>query len=97
LLTYKSFFLTVVPPGSDLREVANTWGKEVVDLWNAGAGQLEDPRLYVNYAIGHSYETVESVYGYEPWRLDRLRGLKAKYDPNNRFRFFVPIIPEATE
>jgi hypothetical protein len=28
----------------------------------------------------------------EPWRLERLRGLKQKYDPDNRFRFFAPIV-----
>ena len=93
MFTVKRFFLTVVPPGSDLLEVADTWGKEAWDLWNAG----QDPQVYVNYAIGHPYETLESIYGYEAWRLDRLRGLKAKYDPNNSFRFYVPIIPGSAQ
>jgi hypothetical protein len=30
---------------------------------------------------------------YEAWRLRKLRDLKQKYDPNNRFRFFAPILP----
>jgi hypothetical protein len=33
---------------------------------------------------------------YEPWRLDKLRSLKAKYDPQNRFRYFEPIVSGST-
>ncbi|KAL8630706.1 hypothetical protein Q9189_003547 [Teloschistes chrysophthalmus] len=43
---------------------------------------------YVNYANGD--EPIEALYGYEGWRLDRLRALKKKYDPSNKFRFFNP-------
>jgi hypothetical protein len=64
------------------------WAREAWDLWTEG----QDAHSYVNYAIGQPYETVESVYGYEPWRLARLRALKAKYDPRNSFRFYVPIL-----
>ncbi|KEY64683.1 hypothetical protein S7711_02883 [Stachybotrys chartarum IBT 7711] len=84
------YFLVVVFPGSNLEEAAEVWAREAWDLWTEG----QDAHSYVNYAIGQSYETVESVYGYEPWRLARLRALKAKYDPRNRFRFYVPILPE---
>lgn len=45
--------------------------------------------VYVNYAFGD--ETQEQVYGYEPWRLQRLRELKKKYDPQGRFNFYEPI------
>ena len=44
---------------------------------------------YVNYAFGD--ETQEEVYGYEPWRLERLRALKKKYDPLGGFNFYEPI------
>lgn len=64
-----------------------------MDLWNAGQPNRL-PKTYVNYAQGYQYETLESVYGYESWRLERLRSLKATYDPENRFRFFVPIMPQ---
>ena len=83
------YFLTAVPPGSDLKEPAETWAKEAWELWGAGSGQ--PIQTYVNYASGQPHETLESVYGYEPWRVDRLRGLKAKYDPYNRFRFYEPV------
>ncbi|KAK4039499.1 6-hydroxy-D-nicotine oxidase [Parachaetomium inaequale] len=46
-------------------------------------------RSYVNYGYGD--ETLQALYGYEPWRLEKLRGLKRKYDPDNRFRFFAPL------
>ncbi|KAI1497641.1 hypothetical protein F5X99DRAFT_421199 [Biscogniauxia marginata] len=88
------FFNTAVPEGSDLLDAAETWAKEAWDLWNGGQpGRL--PKTYVNYAFGHDYETLESIYGYESWRLDRLRSLKATYDPENRFRFFVPIVSDS--
>ncbi|KAI0879960.1 FAD-binding domain-containing protein [Annulohypoxylon maeteangense] len=85
------FFTTTVPKGSNLLEPAKTWAKDTWDLWNAGQpGQK--PAMYVNYATGNDYESLESIYGYDSWRLERLRGLKNKYDPHNRFRFYVPII-----
>ncbi|ORY71065.1 uncharacterized protein BCR38DRAFT_415840 [Pseudomassariella vexata] len=86
-------FTTTVPEGSDLQEPAEAWAKEVWDLWNGGQPERK-PQTYVNYALNHPYETLEAIYGYEPWRLERLRGLKAKYDPQNRFRYYVPILPQ---
>ena len=87
---YRVFF-SEVPEGSDLLDAAETWAKETWDIWNAGQPS-RPPKTYVNYAQGHDYETLESIYGYEPWRLHRLRSLKATYDPENRFRFYVPIV-----
>lgn len=54
-------------------------------------GEPQRPlNTYVNYAYGD--ETLEQIYGYEPWRLKKLRALKKKYDPMNRFRFYNPIV-----
>ena len=36
---------------------------------------------YANYASGS--ETRENLYGFEPWRLQKLEYLKKKYDPDN--------------
>ena len=44
---------------------------------------------YVNYATGD--ESQEALFGYEPWRLRRLRKLKKKYDPFERFSLYGPI------
>ena len=69
---------------------ATGWSNATRDLFNGG--QPGRPVVtYVNYAMGS--ESLESMYGYEPWRLERLRDLKSKYDPQNRFRYYNPIIP----
>jgi FAD/FMN-containing dehydrogenase len=43
----------------------------------------------VNYATGD--ETLKQVYGYDEWRLEKLRALKAKWDPEGRFNHYHPI------
>ncbi|KAL8703191.1 MAG: hypothetical protein Q9201_003610 [Fulgogasparrea decipioides] len=58
-------------------------------IWHAGDTPGRNVTAYLNYANGD--ESVEALYGYESWRLDRLRGLKKIYDPYNKFRFFNPI------
>ncbi|KAJ5679529.1 hypothetical protein N7462_007773 [Penicillium macrosclerotiorum] len=83
-------FDTVTAQGDTAREKAAwAWAAEVRDQWNAGQPDLP-VNAYVNYAMG--LETLEQRYGHEKWRLDRLRGLKARYDPQNRFRFYNPIV-----
>ncbi|KAI1812660.1 hypothetical protein GGS20DRAFT_599881 [Poronia punctata] len=86
-----SYATATVPDGSDLRPVAEAWMKAHWDIWNEGQPGRK-PATYVNYATGTAYQTVETIYGYEPWRLQRLRSLKARYDPHNSFRFYSPII-----
>ncbi|KAI0886283.1 uncharacterized protein GGS22DRAFT_179185 [Annulohypoxylon maeteangense] len=63
--------------------------RQIRDLWNAGAPNLK-PSTYVNYAFGD--ESIQSIYGYEPWRLARLRVLKKKYDPKNQFSYYNPFV-----
>ena len=52
-------------------------------------GTGSELRAYVNYANGD--ESQGAVFGYEPWRLQRLRELKKRYDPLGRFNFYEPI------
>jgi hypothetical protein len=85
-------FFADIPEGSGLYNATEAWAQENRRLWNAGQPHRR-PRTYVNYSVGKDYETLPALYGYEPWRLHRLRSLKAKYDPHNRFRYYVPIIP----
>jgi len=87
------FFATVVPEGSNLLGPAEKWAREARDMWYAGAPTRKSA-TYVNYASGNRYEGLKSIYGYESWRLARLRKLKAKYDPHNRFRFYVPVLSD---
>jgi hypothetical protein len=74
---------------SDSKELARRYARQVRDMWNAGDSNLK-PLTYVNYAFGD--ESVESMYGHDAWRLERLRGLKQKYDPANAFRYYNPIV-----
>lgn len=67
--------------------LAYSYGKKVREAMLAGTG--ERLGAYVNYAIGD--ESNEAVYGYEKWRLKRLRDLKKKYDPQGKFGFFERI------
>ncbi|KAI0532994.1 hypothetical protein GGR58DRAFT_522206 [Xylaria digitata] len=83
-----AYFITPVPAGKEA--AATAWAYASRDLWNQGQPHRR-PTTYVNFAAGD--ESLEMIYGYEPWRLQRLRSLKAKYDPNNRFRWYNPIIP----
>ncbi|KAK6210534.1 hypothetical protein LQW54_006142 [Pestalotiopsis sp. IQ-011] len=88
------YFLSAIPDEdeSDLKAVAEEWAKETWDLWLEGEDVGSRPTTYVNYAFGHDYETQASIYGDEAWRLEKLRELKAEYDPNNRFRYYNPIV-----
>jgi FAD/FMN-containing dehydrogenase len=44
---------------------------------------------YVNYAIGG--EELPQVYGRDSDRLQRLRAIKTKFDPYNRFGFYASL------
>ncbi|RAH42320.1 FAD-binding domain-containing protein [Aspergillus brunneoviolaceus CBS 621.78] len=64
------------------------WAAQTKALWEEGDPSLR-PSTYVNYA--HGDESLESMYGYESWRLTRLRALKAQFDPESRFNYYNPI------
>lgn len=83
-------FNAQVPDGDTEREKAAwAWAAEVRDQWNEGQPE-RTVNAYVNYAAGT--ESLEERYGHESWRLKKLKKLKARYDPDNRFRFYNPII-----
>jgi hypothetical protein len=44
---------------------------------------------YVNYAFGD--ESQQAMYGYESWRLEKLKQLKRQYDPRGKFNHLAPI------
>jgi len=46
-------------------------------------------KAYVNIVWGD--EALPEIYGYESWRLHKLKALKEKYDPKGAFNFYAPI------
>ncbi|GKT47127.1 FAD-linked oxidoreductase chyH [Colletotrichum spaethianum] len=68
------------------------WKKEFIAT--SGYGRLQQ---YVNY--GNTTSTMrdppEALYGYDSWRLEKLRALKRRYDPENVFRWYQPLMEES--
>ncbi|KAF2165952.1 hypothetical protein M409DRAFT_66888 [Zasmidium cellare ATCC 36951] len=82
-------FITHPPHDANFEEIGEVAGRRIQDILFEGDGKGEgERRMYVNYA--HGYETLEEVYG-EGWRVERLRGLKRRWDPEGAFGFYVPI------
>ncbi|KAF1968485.1 FAD-binding domain-containing protein [Bimuria novae-zelandiae CBS 107.79] len=73
----------------DTKAQAAVWLKDLTDALYEGVAEAER-HAYVNYATGN--ESVPEIYGREEWRLERLRGLKQTWDPENKFRFFLPLV-----
>ncbi|KAK8057135.1 FAD-binding domain-containing protein [Apiospora saccharicola] len=65
--------------------------KGYADRFRAAMVEGSRDRLYayVNYASGD--EGLEAVYGYDQWRLEKLRRLKKAWDPKGRMDFYNPI------
>ncbi|RDW68614.1 FAD linked oxidase [Coleophoma crateriformis] len=69
---------------------------EFLDEWKAkfiqvsGFGRLHQ---YVNYGnTTPNHDQPEALYGYEPWRLRKLRTLKQRYDPDGIFSWYQPFV-----
>lgn len=77
-----------MPDGPDLDKKAAALGESIRQIFYKSSGR-EELHAYVNYAYGT--ETTKTTFGYEPWRQEKLRSLKAKYDPKGRFNFYAPI------
>ncbi|KAF4628137.1 hypothetical protein G7Y89_g10017 [Cudoniella acicularis] len=79
--------LFTYPANASLGQTVFEIGKQVRSAFLNGTGLPLS--AYVNYANGD--ESQQAVYGYELWRLQRLKGLKETYDPQGKFNFFEPI------
>ncbi|KAI1506779.1 FAD binding domain-containing protein [Biscogniauxia marginata] len=66
---------------------ARQWRDQLVDPQYSG---YDIESVYMNYA--HGDERLEAMYGYEPWRLERLRSLKQRYDPHGFFNFYNSVL-----
>lgn len=76
------------PSGPELERKATNLGNQLRNIIFNATGR-DDIRAYINYAYGS--ETSQQIYGSEKWRLQRLRNLKKKYDPQGKFSFYAPI------
>ncbi|PYI01617.1 FAD-binding domain-containing protein [Aspergillus sclerotiicarbonarius CBS 121057] len=76
------------PNGTELDRRAANLGQELRNILFKGT-RRDDIRAYVNYA--HGDETPQQLYGSEKWRQQRLRALKAKYDPSGKFSYYAPV------
>src|SRR5256714_13290153 len=75
-----------IDPGDDDRNVAVARGySSALAPWAIGGG-------YINYASESAGDGLETEYGAE--RFARLRDVKRRYDPDNRFRFNHNISPD---
>ncbi|KAL9610448.1 MAG: hypothetical protein Q9167_004846 [Letrouitia subvulpina] len=68
---------------------------QTVDAWTSAIRAQMDKtsgydKLYVYQNYAHS-EPLQAIDGYEPWRLERLKQLKRKYDPRQMFSAYHPI------
>ncbi|KAF2135670.1 uncharacterized protein K452DRAFT_281181 [Aplosporella prunicola CBS 121167] len=77
-------------PNESLDSNAIAWGNEAVQVLVDGS-QGRNRTTYVNYALGVGNESLESIYGYESWRLEKLKDLKRRFDPEERISFYNPI------
>lgn len=97
MLTERHSLLQVSLQNLD-REVAsnewlNGWKRRLIDV--SGYGRLQQ---YSNYGHGTNInDPVEAMYGYDEWRLNKLRALKKQYDPENWFRWYQPFWPDEAE
>jgi hypothetical protein len=77
-------------PESRIDPLADKYGRALRQILLDASADPQHLRAYVNYA--HGNEDLREVYGWEDWRLEKLRQLKAKWDPENKMRYYVPIV-----
>ncbi|KAL2016663.1 hypothetical protein VTK56DRAFT_3207 [Thermocarpiscus australiensis] len=77
-------------PNTTIDPIAADFGKELRQCLLDGSDDLAHLHAYVNYADGD--EPLPAVYGWEEWRLEKLRKLKAQWDPENKMRYYVPFV-----
>jgi len=74
-------------PGTGSEGEAAKYGKGVRKALLEGSGG--PLYAYVNYARGD--ESLQAVYGYEDWRVKKLKGLKKDWDPEGKFDYYIPV------
>lgn len=68
---------------------AMAYGEQIRQALFAGLPSGDKEHTYVNYAMGT--ESFNQMYGYDTARIKRLKALKKKLDPKNKFGYYNPI------
>ncbi|KAF5545679.1 transcriptional regulatory [Fusarium phyllophilum] len=79
-------------PNTTLDGLAQEHGEKLRRHLLEASGDPEHLRAYVNYA--HGFESLEEMYGHEPWRIEKLKALKKNLF-EQRYRA-VPVDNEST-
>lgn len=77
-------------PNPALDSAAQDFANRLRSYLLEGSDDPKHLRAYVNYA--HGDESAEAIYGWEPYRLETLRALKHRWDPENRMRWYAPFV-----
>lgn len=77
-------------PNPAIDPLAEALGKKIRQHLLDGTDDPSKMRSYVNYA--HGDESIQEMYGWEEWRIERLKELKQKWDPENIMRYYAPIV-----
>lgn len=77
-------------PDPRIDTLADEYGRTLRRILLEASDDPTHLRAYVNYA--HGDEDPRAVYGWDAWRLERLRALKAQWDPENKMKHYVPIV-----
>ncbi|KAI4136195.1 MAG: hypothetical protein LQ341_005794, partial [Variospora aurantia] len=85
-------FTVLYPPSPSNDAIALKYGPQARRIWAEGETPARKLSVYTNFAFGT--EKLQEVYGYEPWRLERLLALKKEWDPRGRFAFYNPLTGE---
>ncbi|KAI4288126.1 MAG: hypothetical protein L6R35_002607, partial [Caloplaca aegaea] len=76
---HQSSFTVSYPPSPSNDAVALKYGPQARRIWVEGETPPRKLSVHTNFALGD--EKLQQVYGYEPWRLERLLALKKEWDP----------------
>jgi hypothetical protein len=77
-------------PNASIDPIAQEFGETLRGFLLEASDDPDHLRAYVNYANGD--EPLQAVYGWEDWRLKKLRELKKQWDPKNEMKYYVPFV-----
>ncbi|KAI1382420.1 hypothetical protein F4677DRAFT_401876 [Hypoxylon crocopeplum] len=77
-------------PNATIDPIAQAFGERLRQYLLEGSDDPAHLHAYVNYANGD--EGLHEIYGWEEWRLEKLKKLKVQWDPEDKMRYYFPIV-----